>query len=405
MKLLIVVNKLLTGFDAPPATYLYIDRSMRDHGLFQAVCRVNRLDGDDKDYGYIVDYMDLFKSLENAVMDYTSGAFDAYEQSDVEGLLKDRLKKSRQQLDDAMEAVNALCEPVKPPKDSLAHIHYFCGVTTQIPEKLKDTEPRRQTLYKLIMSLVRAYASIADEMSEAGYTDEETKKIIKDVTKYENLRKEIQLASGDYVDLKQYEPAMRHLIDAYIGAEQSEVLAKFDDFSLIDLLVERGEEVVNELPDNIKKNKEAVAETIENNARKLIIEERPTNPIYFDKMSALLDSIIKKRKDETLEYAQYLQEIIELSKKVKIPNATKAYPASLNNSAKRALYDNLGQDEELAIELDNTIMTTKMDDWKNNKFKIKLVKLAINEVLDKYGINDGEVRTNMLEIVKNQSEY
>ena len=63
MKLLIVVDKLLTGFDAPPATYLYIDKQMRDHGLFQAICRVNRLDGDDKEYGYIVDYKDLFKSL------------------------------------------------------------------------------------------------------------------------------------------------------------------------------------------------------------------------------------------------------------------------------------------------------------------------------------------------------
>src|SRR6185312_12604418 len=76
MRLLIVVDKLLTGFDAPPATYLYIDKSMKDHGLFQAICRVNRLDGDDKDYGYIVDYRDLFNSLESAIKDYTSGALD-----------------------------------------------------------------------------------------------------------------------------------------------------------------------------------------------------------------------------------------------------------------------------------------------------------------------------------------
>ena len=61
-----MVNKLLTGFDAPPATYLYIDKNLQNHGLFQTVCRVNRLDNDDKDYGYIIDYMDLFKSLEQA---------------------------------------------------------------------------------------------------------------------------------------------------------------------------------------------------------------------------------------------------------------------------------------------------------------------------------------------------
>jgi type I restriction enzyme R subunit len=79
MRLLIVVDKLLTGFDAPSATYLYIDKKMQDHGLFQAICRVNRLDGEDKDYGYIVDYKDLFHSLETSIGDYTSGAFDAYD--------------------------------------------------------------------------------------------------------------------------------------------------------------------------------------------------------------------------------------------------------------------------------------------------------------------------------------
>ena len=63
MKLLVVVDKLLTGFDAPPCTYLYIDKSMQDHGLFQAICRTNRLDGEDKPFGYIVDYKDLFRKV------------------------------------------------------------------------------------------------------------------------------------------------------------------------------------------------------------------------------------------------------------------------------------------------------------------------------------------------------
>src|SRR5207237_6161399 len=101
MRLLIVVDKLLTGFDAPSATYLYIDKKMRDHGLFQAICRVNRLDGEDKEYGYIIDYKDLFKHLEGAVQDYTSGALDGYDKDDVKGLLKDRLDSARLDLEDA----------------------------------------------------------------------------------------------------------------------------------------------------------------------------------------------------------------------------------------------------------------------------------------------------------------
>ena len=105
MKLLIVVDKLLTGFDAPPATYLYIDKQMQNHGLFQAICRVNRLHGDDKEYGYIIDYKDLFKSLEGAVQDYTSGALDGYDKEDVAGLLSDRLKKAKERLDEEREAI------------------------------------------------------------------------------------------------------------------------------------------------------------------------------------------------------------------------------------------------------------------------------------------------------------
>ena len=118
---------LLTGFDAPSATYLYIGKKMRDHGLFQAICRVNRLDGDDKDYGYIIDYQDLFNSLEAAVTDYTSGALDGYERQDIEGLLADRIDKAREDLDEALERIRALVEPVAPPKWGLQYQRYFCA--------------------------------------------------------------------------------------------------------------------------------------------------------------------------------------------------------------------------------------------------------------------------------------
>src|SRR5690606_4201125 len=146
MRLLIVVDKLLTGFDAPSATYLYIDKQMRDHGLFQAICRVNRLDGDDKDYGYIIDYKDLFKSLEGAVADYTSGAFDRYAKEDVAGLLQNRLVKGREKLDESLEAVRALCEPVEPPKDQAAFFRYFSSKESGNIVQLKANEPQRLAL-------------------------------------------------------------------------------------------------------------------------------------------------------------------------------------------------------------------------------------------------------------------
>ena len=271
MKLLIVVDKLLTGFDAPSATYLYIDKQMRDHGLFQAICRVNRLDGDDKEYGYIIDYKDLFKSLESAVADYTSGAFDAYDKEDVAGLLENRLDKAREDLEEAREAVKALCEPVESPRDSAAYLRYFCAKDSGNADQLKDNEPKRLKLYKFVAALLRAYAGIASELAEAGYKDDEIQKIKAEVDHYSKVRDEVKLASGDYIDLKAYEPAMRHLIDTYIRAEESEKISAFDDMSLIQLIVERGPDVVDALPRGIRKSQEAVAETIENNVRKLII--------------------------------------------------------------------------------------------------------------------------------------
>ena len=163
MKLLVVVDKLLTGFDAPPCTYLYIDKSMQDHGLFQAICRVNRLDGEDKDFGYIVDYKDLFKKVENAISVYTSELDHSAGGPAPEVLLQDRLKKGKERLDQALEALPLLCEPVEPPKGELEHIHYFCG-NTEIPSDLEDREPQRAALYKATAALMRAYANIADEL-------------------------------------------------------------------------------------------------------------------------------------------------------------------------------------------------------------------------------------------------
>lgn len=401
MKLLIVVNKLLTGFDAPSATYLYIDKKLRDHSLFQAVCRVNRLDGDDKDYGYIIDYMDLFKSLEQAFNDYTSEAFSGYEKSDIDGLLKNRLQSAKEQLDEALEAIRALVEPVEPPRDTLSHIRYFCGRNTANPEELKETEPRRVALYKLTIALIRAYANVADEMPDAGYSDRESSEIKAEIKHFENLRKEIQLASGDYIDLKQYEPAMRHLIDSYIGAEESRTLANFNDLSLVELLVERGKEGIASLPASIKRDPHAMAETIENNLRKVIIEENPTNPAYFEKMSVLLDELIRRRNEETIEYEQYLNDIIALSGRVLKPSESKEYPPAINTSIRRALYDNVNRNEALAVELDETIRSAIKDGWKSNPIKEKRIRYAIEATMEKYKVQEPDA-DYLLNIVRNQ---
>ncbi|MDP9349486.1 MAG: HsdR family type I site-specific deoxyribonuclease, partial [Gemmatimonadota bacterium] len=401
MRLLIVVDKLLTGFDAPPATYLYIDKQMHDHGLFQAICRVNRLDGDDKEYGYVIDYKDQFKSLKGAIQDYTSHALDGYDKEDVAGLLENRLVKGRERLEEALEAVRALCEPVAPPRDTSAHLHYFCAADTSDKDALKDNEPKRLALYRAVAALVRAFADLANEMPEAGYTAAEIEAIREELAHYEKVREEVKLASGDYVDMKMFEPAMRHLLDTYIRAEESEVVSAFDDLGLVELIVEQGLGALDRLPKGIRDSKEAMAETIENNIRKVIIDEQPVNPKYYEKMSELLDALIQERRAHALNYREYLQKLVELAAKVKKPSATAAYPASLNTPAKRALYDNLDRDETLAVQIDTAVRYTKKDGWRDNRFKMREVLNAIRNELG----TEGSKAEEILEVVKHQHEY
>ncbi len=401
MQLLIVVDKLLTGFDAPPATYLYIDKNMQDHGLFQAICRVNRLDGDDKEYGYIVDYRDLFKKLERAVTDYTSDALEGFDKEDVIGLLKDRLEEGKKDLEDALEIVRALCEPVAPPKDSFAYIRYFCG-DVENPYALKENEIKRVKLYRSVSHLLRVYADLANDMVKAGFTKEQTQAIERQVRHFEQVRMEVKLASGDYIDLKKYEPAMRILIDRYITAEESEKISAFDDMTLVDLIVKKGEDVINDLPEAMKKNKEAVAETIENNVRRLIIDEMPTNPKYYQRMSELLDELVKRRKQEDVEYREYLAKIVALSKQVKNPEQSSYYPVAINSKAKQALYDNLEKNEARALAMHESVMESREADWRGNHLKERKIKIAIKQVFT--DILDDELK-NIFEIIKNQNEY
>jgi type I restriction enzyme, R subunit len=399
MKLLIVVDKLLTGYNAPPATYLYIDKNMQDHGLFQAICRVNRLDSEDKEYGYIIDYKDLFKSLERSIQDYTGEAFGAYDADDVKGLLTDRLTKARERLEELRESVKALCEPVEPPQETINYVHYFCGKSDH-GDELEDNEQKRVALYKTVAALLRAYAELANEMNAAGYSDAETEEIKKEVQYYENVRGEVKLASGDYIDMKMYEPAMRHLLDTYIKADESKTLSAFEDLTLVQLIVDQGEGAVTKMPARLQRNPEAMAEAIENNVRKLIIDESPVNPKYYEKMSELLEALIKERKEQALGYTAYLQKVVELAKKVAKPESSTTYPVSMNTCALRALYDNLGN-EELARHINNAVLENKRADWRGNLPKERELRKAIKIVLG----TDGEVLDQVFRLVKAQREY
>ncbi|MEN9469665.1 MAG: Type restriction endonuclease [Verrucomicrobiota bacterium] len=425
MKLLIVVDKLLTGFDAPPCTYLYIDKRMQDHGLFQAICRTNRLDGEDKDFGYIVDYRDLFTKVENAIAVYTSEIAHTAGEAKPEILLKDRLKQGKARLDDAVETLAIICNEVKPPKGDLEHIHYFCG-NTEIASDLQEKAPLRDTLYKATVALIRAYAAIADELDLAGYSQAEQDRLAKLLDHYLKLREVIRMASGETIDLKAYEADMRHLIDTYIETSEPRKISPFDGLPLLEIIVKTGiGQAIAENLSGIKGNEEAVAETIENNIRSKIIKEHLNDPAYYEKMSALLEELIAARKAKAIEYEEYLKKIAELARKA-VKGQEEHLPEELQQSpGLRALYHNLkkpdapnsddpfrmGEDVAayqvqgdpvlaLAKLLDAAVRKNAPASWRGVLAKEKAVKRAIFDILQ----DPAEVE-RLFPIIKQQPEY
>lgn len=407
MKLLIVVDKLLTGFDAPAATYLYIDKRMHDHNLFQAVCRVNRVDSDEKDYGYIVDYQDLFGAIKDAIKDYTNGAFELYSKEDVDGLLTNRLAMGRQGLEDALQAIVTLCEVVTPQTQESFFAYFVYDETTPVDEQQAESEAntaKRETLYKLVGNLVRRYIDLANEMIPAGYTQEETEKIKAEVEFYNNLKDEIKLKSGDALDLKSYDPAMRQLIDNYVRAEDSEKIIELGDMSFLELIDLEGKEAIDKLPQTIKQNERSVAELLAANMRKMIISERPNNPAYFDKISDLLNQLLQAQKEGKMQYKELIEQLIEKIREVRSDTKLK-YPKAIDTKGKRALYDNLGRDEALAVMVHNAVKQNARDGFRDTSgggMKMKALRQAVKRVLPDVSVDKLD---EIMQIIIVQSEY
>ena len=391
MKLLIVVDKLLTGFDAPHATYLYIDKSMKDHDLFQAICRVNRTDSDDKDYGYIIDYMDLFRNIESAIKDYTSEAFDSYDKNDVEGLLKNFYDEAETEMTGSLAALKDLLSEVKEPKKDSSYIEYFCKKTSE-----------REILYKLTASAARAFSNCCDRLvSHYDYSEKQVKDIRQRIAEYNKIKEFVKLASHDYIDLKAYEADMRYILDTYIHADDSKVISALSNMSLVELLIDGKNFTVDEVLKALNCDDLAKAEIIENNVYYEIVQKQETNEKYYKKLSEELSALIEQRKNNMRDYQEYLNKIVAIAKKVLHPEESKDYPESIRDSAaRRAIYDYFNGNEKLTLKLDNIIRDNTEPDYKDNVIKKRRVLRNIHSLL-----NDEKTTEEIFEIVKVQPEY
>ncbi|WP_033763530.1 type I restriction endonuclease subunit R [Helicobacter pylori] len=390
MKLLIVVDKLLTGFDAPSLTYLYMDKKMQDHKLFQAVCRVNRLDSEDKDFGCIIDYKDLFHSLEKAHSDYTNEAFQNYEKEDIQGLISDKSQKIKKKLQEAREQLNTLCESVKEPKDEEDYIAYFCG------DNAEESVQKRQLFYKLVGAFLRMFVEL-NNLEKPIYSKEEMQTIKQEAEFYRKLQKTIGLSSGDSVDLKSYSEDMRRILDAYIKATDSKTLIRIEDQGLCEVLTQMNVNDFNKALSQVFKNESSMAESIANNTKKRIIEKEASDPKHYEKLSLLLNDLILQFREKKLNYLEYLRQIHDLAKKV-INKENRNYPKKINTKALKILYDNL--DENLALKIDECIRGHKKADWVGHSVKERSLKNALKKI-----IGDEVLLENIFNLAKHIDEY
>ncbi|MBQ3694093.1 MAG: HsdR family type I site-specific deoxyribonuclease [Synergistaceae bacterium] len=401
MKLLIVVDKLLTGFDAPHATYLYIDKSMRDHDLFQAICRVNRRDEDDKDYGYIIDYKDLFRNIESAVKDYTSGAFDSYDRKDVEGFLKGKYDEAEAEMRGSLKGLEDLLSQVREPHNDQNYIEYFC---------CDERQTERGNLYRLTASCLRSFSNCSDRLeSHYGYTENQVDAIRQKIKEYSRIKYLVMLASGDYIDLKAYDADMRYILDTYIHADESKIISELSNMSLVELLADGKNLTPDEVWNELNCDESAKPEVIENNIAYEISRRMNTNEIYYDKLSEMLKALIRRRKDESIDYAKYLAEVTDLARKVLHPENDICRPDSVKGSAALcAIYDYLGGDEKLTLRINKAILASRERDFKEDERKIRQICRSIYLVLIESGRDSQKAKAEteeIFEIVKVQPEY
>jgi type I restriction enzyme, R subunit len=418
LKLLIVVSKLLTGFDAPSCTYIYLDNELRDHNLFQAICRTNRLDGDDKDYGYIVDFKELFGDVQEAIAVYSSDELDIDKGcgGDNNVKLKDWLVEGKKQLDAGREALRYLCAPVPPPREMEQYLHYFCGDASDA-NALADTEPLRVSFYKAVATFVRAYAAIAENLTDAGYPDAEVTALKKEVQFYSDTRAAIKKHSGEELDINPYEADMRHLLNTYVQADPASDLGNLSSLSLTELIVETGihDAIARKLNEKGKLSRNAIAEGIISNVRITIIRNQLTDPKFYKEMSKLLDDLIQQSRADTEAYEAFLGKAEDLVKRM-AQKDTGGHPARLNGyPGAIVLFNNLAgiptmsfqcpTDEDgkamLALQLDLAMREKAPAGWKGDDTREKQVLNALFPIMSR----DREATQAIFEIIKNQPGY
>lgn len=311
------------------------------------------------------------------------------------------------------------------PREVEQFLRYFCGDAAN-PNALNETEALRISFYKSVATFVRAFAAIAQDLVESGYSDADLAALQKDVEFYSETRSAIKKHSGEELDIKPYEADMRHLINTYIQADPATGLGELGERSLTELIVDTGIHDAIARKPNAKGtlSKNAVAEGIINNVRKTIIRDQLTDPRFYAQMSLLLDDLIKQSRADTVAYEEFLRRAEALARQLVAKGAHDDVPAALHGRAEATvIYRNLpeilahradrpaivsGQGAEyetelatLALEIDRTMRERAPAGWHGDQAREAQVLNALFPLLRR-----NRARTEALfELVKHMPGY
>ncbi len=367
IELLIVVDKLLTGFDAPRATILYIDKELKEHNLLQAIARVNRL-YDGKDFGFIIDYRGLLGNLDKALSSYSS--LSGFDEEDLTNAVID-IKEEVAKVKTYYSYLKELFKPIKNGRDQESYEVF-----------LSDREKRKE-FYKLLSFYAKSLKlALSSDKIDDIFSENEINEYKRAMKFYSELRKSIKIRYHEEVDFGKYEKQMQKLLDTYISSNDVNQLTK-----LVNIF---DKEFENELERIIGDN--AKADAIISATIKVINEKREQNPAYYEKISKRIQEILDLYKmgrltdKEKLKYAKDIRSMLMEKKDIE------QYPEKIkNNIFAKAFYDNLQNEMKflsdeifinVILKIDNIFKeVSKKPDWKNNSDIKNRIEQEIDDTL------------------------
>jgi len=388
-EIIIVVDKLLTGFDAPKNTVLYLTRNLKSHKLLQAIARVNRI-YPDKEFGYIIDYYGVIENLDDALLLYSS--FEDFDAEDLEGtlvIINEEIKKLPQKYSELWDIFKTVANK----RDAEAY------------QSLLRDEVIRVLFYDKLTAFAKALKLALSSIQFHKEVDEKTiNRYKEDLAMFIKLRMAVVKRYSDEIDYKQYEGQIQKLIDTHIATEKVETITE-----LVNIF---DKEKFQQEVENTT-GKAAKADKIASRTAKHISENMDEDPAFYKKFSQMLKETIADYEAKRISEVYYLNKVQEIMNNVlthtdsdipealKDKNVAKAYYGLTVESLSEKIQDNIIRKEistQIALKIDDLIKHSVLDniqpiiDWQyktniTGKLLIEIGDYLIDEVRDKYNIN------------------